>query len=44
MDTSEDTGFFDSLKPLVVMTKGEETIEVHRSCVDSHERVGWVVA
>jgi hypothetical protein len=29
---------------LVVMTKGGESAEVHRTCVKNHERLGWVVS
>ena len=29
---------------LIVMTKGADTAEVHRSCVADHMRCGWVVS
>lgn len=28
---------------LVTMTKGGETLDVHRTCVADHKRVGWAV-
>ena len=30
--------------PLVTMTKGGETIEVHPACVADHQRCGWSIA
>lgn len=30
--------------PLVTMTKGGETLEVHPACVADHQRCGWTVA